>query len=53
LISSNTGLAVLENEDREELRELVEMVNESGVHRHVTTMLYEMVFRNGEGGMEY
>jgi hypothetical protein len=47
------GPAVLENEDREELRELVEMVNESGVHRHVTIMLYEMLSGNGEGGTEY
>jgi len=47
------GPAGLEDEDREELRELVELVNESGVHRHVSTMLYEMVSGNGEGGMEY
>jgi hypothetical protein len=43
--SARPGL--LERETREELAELTEKVNEAGVHRHVTTMLWEMASRGG------
>ena len=37
----------LEQETRAELAELAEKVNEAGVHRHVTTMLWEMATQDG------
>ena len=43
---------MLEKEAREELAELAEKVNEAGVHRHVTTMLWEMTSQDGEEEMD-
>jgi len=42
----------LEREARSELAELAEKVNEAGVHRHVTTMLWEMASQDGEEEMD-
>ena len=42
----------LERETRAELVDLAEKVNEVGVHRHVTTMLWEMASQSGDEEMD-
>lgn len=48
--SAKPGL--MEREAREELAKLAEKVNEAGVHRHVTTMLWEMATQGSEEDMD-
>lgn len=38
----------LDREARDELAELTEKVKETGVHTHVTTMLYDMAAQSGD-----
>lgn len=47
-IPRSTRPGYLEQDTRAELAELAEKVNEAGVHRHVTTMLWEMATQGGE-----
>lgn len=48
-IAGRSRQICLDAESRAELVELTERVNEAGVNRHVTTMLYEMATDSGDG----
>lgn len=53
LVQESSSQEVLESGVRRELVELIKRVDESGVHRHVTRMLYEMASAVENEDMEF